>query len=112
MDVDGLLRQLIQGEADARVDAAALLAESGDRRALGALVRVLQDPDAALRAQACESLGCSGGRPRHPAAGEPPARPEGGGAGERARRCLHRAGAGQQPPGLPRRGSALAEPRC
>lgn len=54
---DALLRDLVQGDPDARMDAAELLAVSGDRRAVGALVRALRDPDADVRATICEVLG-------------------------------------------------------
>lgn len=54
---DALLRDLVDGDPDARMDAAELLAVSGDRRAVGALVRALRDPDADVRATICEALG-------------------------------------------------------
>ncbi|MGK0361432.1 MAG: HEAT repeat protein [Bradymonadia bacterium] len=54
---DALLRDLVQGDPDARMDAAELLASSGDRRAVGALVRALRDADADVRATVCEVLG-------------------------------------------------------
>lgn len=54
---DALLRDLAQGDPDTRMDAAELLAASGDRRALAALVRALHDPDPDVRATICEALG-------------------------------------------------------
>ena len=51
-----MLRDLVQGDPDARMDAAEMLAVSGDRRALGALVRALRDPDPDVRATLCEAL--------------------------------------------------------
>lgn len=60
MSVDALLRDLVQGDADARMDAAEMLAASKDRRALGALVRAIRDPDADVRATVCEALGTMG----------------------------------------------------
>lgn len=60
MSVDALLRDLFQGAAEARMDAAELLAASGDRRALGALIRGLQDEDPDVRATVCEALGGMG----------------------------------------------------
>lgn len=57
MSVDGLLRDLVQGDAEARMDAAEMLGASGDRRALGALIRVIKDPDPDVRATVCEVLG-------------------------------------------------------
>jgi HEAT repeat protein len=57
MAFDDLLRQLVQGGEDARIEAAEALADAGDRKAVGALVQALRDPSAGVRAAACESLG-------------------------------------------------------
>lgn len=57
MAFDDLLRQLVQGGEDARIEAAEALADAGERKAVGALVQALRDPSAGVRAAACESLG-------------------------------------------------------
>jgi tetratricopeptide (TPR) repeat protein len=53
----GLLLQMIEGDDEAREEAARLLAIPGDESAYGALVRALEDPALRVRAQAAASLG-------------------------------------------------------